>query len=294
MKKKLIATPSRTNEILKRYQLEAKKSLGQNFLMEPQVLADMVATGEIDQETNVIEIGPGIGALTEVLAQEAKEVLAFELDQRLLPVLANELADYDNIHIHHADILEVDIKATVSQYFSADERLLVVANLPYYITTPIIFKLLESGLRFDGFVLMMQKEVAERLTASPNSKAYGSLTIAIDYYCEAEIAFTVPRTVFKPRPNVDSAILYLKRRPEAKLSVQDEDFFFRLVRASFKQRRKTLWNNLRQFFGKDPQVLSRVEEALDQAGIDPKRRAETLTIEEFARLSDALVQVGCS
>ncbi|KAA9302318.1 MULTISPECIES: 16S rRNA (adenine(1518)-N(6)/adenine(1519)-N(6))-dimethyltransferase RsmA [Aerococcus] len=294
MKKKLIATPSRTNEILKRYQLEAKKSLGQNFLMEPQVLADMVATGEIDQETNVIEIGPGIGALTEVLAQEAKEVLAFELDQRLLPVLANELADYDNIHIRHADILEVDIKATVSQYFSADERLLVVANLPYYITTPIIFKLLESGLRFDGFVLMMQKEVAERLTASPNSKAYGSLTIAIDYYCEAEIAFTVPRTVFKPRPNVDSAILYLKRRPEAKLSVQDEDFFFRLVRASFKQRRKTLWNNLRQFFGKDPQVLSRVEEALDQAGIDPKRRAETLTIEEFARLSDALVQVGCS
>lgn len=294
MKKKLIATPSRTNEILKRYQLEAKKSLGQNFLMEPQVLADMVATGEIDQETNVIEIGPGIGALTEVLAQEAKEVLAFELDQRLLPVLANELADYDNIHVRHADILEVDIKATVSQYFPADERLLVVANLPYYITTPIIFKLLESGLRFDGFVLMMQKEVAERLTASPNSKAYGSLTIAIDYYCEAEIAFTVPRTVFKPRPNVDSAILYLKRRPEAKLSVQDEDFFFRLVRASFKQRRKTLWNNLRQFFGKDPQVLSRVEEALDQAGIDPKRRAETLTIEEFARLSDALVQAGCS
>ncbi|AMB93746.1 16S rRNA (adenine(1518)-N(6)/adenine(1519)-N(6))-dimethyltransferase RsmA [Aerococcus sanguinicola] len=294
MKKKLIATPSRTNEILKRYHLEAKKSLGQNFLMEPQVLADMVATGEIDKATNVIEIGPGIGALTEVLAQEGKEVLAFELDQRLLPVLANELSDYDNIHVLHADILEVDIAETVSQYFSADDRLLVVANLPYYITTPIIFKLLESGLRFDGFVLMMQKEVAERLTAAPHSKAYGSLTIAIDYYCEAEIAFTVPRTVFKPRPNVDSAILYLKRRPQAKVSVQDEDFFFRLVRASFKQRRKTLWNNLRQFFGKDPQVLGRVEEALAQAEIDPKRRAETLSIEEFARLSDALNEAGCS
>ena len=294
MKKKLIATPSRTNEILKRYHLEAKKSLGQNFLMEPQVLADMVATGEIDKATNVIEIGPGIGALTEVLALEGKEVLAFELDQRLLPVLANELSDYDNIHVLHADILEVDIAETVSHYFSADDRLLVVANLPYYITTPIIFKLLESGLRFDGFVLMMQKEVAERLTATPHSKAYGSLTIAIDYYCEAEIAFTVPRTVSKPRPNVDSAILYLKRRPQAKVSVQDEDFFFRLVRASFKQRRKTLWNNLRQFFGKDPQVLERVEEALAQAEIDPKRRAETLSIEEFARLSDALNEAGCS
>ncbi|RPA60785.1 16S rRNA (adenine(1518)-N(6)/adenine(1519)-N(6))-dimethyltransferase RsmA [Aerococcus agrisoli] len=286
---KYIATPSRTGEILKKFHLDAKKSLGQNFLTEPQILQHMIDVAGVDQDTNAIEIGPGIGALTEFLAINAKEVLAFEIDQRLLPVLADTLAQYDNVTVKHQDILEADLNAEIAKMGPADKTV-VVANLPYYITTPIIFNLLEASVQFDKFILMMQKEVAERLTAAPGSKAYGSLSVAIQYYCDAEIAFTVPRTVFNPQPNVDSAILALTKLDTPRIQVIDEAFFFRLVRASFKQRRKTLWNNLRAAFGKEEDTVEKMTAALDEAGLDPKQRAETLTIEDFGKLADALFQ----
>lgn len=287
MKDKYIATPTRTQAILKKYGLDAKKSLGQNFLTEPQILEHIVEVAGVDKTFNVIEIGPGIGALTEFLAIHAKQVLAFEIDQRFITVLKQELSQYDNVEIMHADILAVDLASEIPKHFDPDEPLAVVANLPYYITTPIIFGLLESMLPIDRFALMMQKEVADRLTAQPGTKAYNSLSIAIQYYCDARIAFKVPRTVFNPQPNVDSAILVLERLQAPRVAVQDETFFFKLVRASFKQRRKTLWNNLRAAFGQEESSISRLEKALAVTGIDAKRRAETLTIQEFAALADA-------
>lgn len=287
MTHKYIATPTRTNEILQRFNLAAKKSLGQNFLMEPQILDRMVNSAAIDKQTDAIEIGPGIGALTEFLAIHAKRVLAFEIDQRLLPALDYSLADYDNVTIKHQDILEADLNSLIPEELPESERLVVVANLPYYITTPIIFQLLEAKLDFDVFILMMQKEVAQRLTAKPGTKAYGSLSVAIQYYCDSEIAFNVPKTVFKPQPNVDSAILKLTRLATPRVTVHDEAYFFRLVRASFVQRRKTLWNNLRTAFGKNPETIDQLIEALNSAQIDAKRRAETLTIDEFANLANS-------
>ena len=284
---KYIATPSRTGAILEKFNLDAKKSLGQNFLTEPQILQHMVDVAGVDKDTNAIEIGPGIGALTEFLAINAKEVLAFEIDQRLLPVLADTLSDYDNVTIKHQDILEADLNATMAAFPPA-ERTVVVANLPFYIKTTIIFNLLEASFHSDQFILMMQKEVAERLTAAPGTKAYGSLSVAIQYYCDAEIAFTVPRTVFNPQPNVDSAILALNKLDKPRITVENEAFFFHLVRSSFKQRRKTIWNNLRAAFGKEEVVVEKMLKALEVAGIDQKQRAETLTIADFGHLADAL------
>jgi len=285
-----IATPGRTMAILKKYKLSMKKSLGQNFLVEPNILTKMLEAAEVDKQTNAIEIGPGIGALTERLAQEANKVVAFELDRRLAPILKTELAQYDNIEIIFQDILQANVREVIAERFDPSERLVVAANLPYYITTPIILNFIEADLPIDAFVMMMQKEVAQRMTAKPSTKAYGSLTIAIDYYTKSEIAFIVPRTVFVPQPNVDSAVLKLQRRKEPKVKVTDEKFFFDLVRAAFNQRRKTLWNNLMSRYGKTEEVKEALTEGLEEANIDPSRRGETLTIEEFAALSDALVK----
>lgn len=285
-----IATPSRTAEIVKKYGLSMKKSLGQNFLIEPNILTKIIDVSDLTKDTNVIEVGPGIGALTERLARVSNHVLTFEIDQRLLPVLEDTLGKYDNITVVHRDILETKLPEDVQQYVDLQKPLSVVANLPYYITTPIIMHFLESGLPIDTFVMMMQKEVAQRMTAKPNSKAYGSLTIAIQYYMHAEIAFIVPKTVFSPQPNVDSAILKLKRRTQPLVQVNDESLFFKLVKISFTQRRKTLWNNLIQEFGKSPEQKLQLEKALQVAGIEPSVRAEALSIEDFARLSDALSQ----
>lgn len=290
MKNNYIATPGRTQAILRKYGLAAKKSLGQNFLTEPQVLEDIVEAAGVDKTFNAIEIGPGIGALTEFLAIHAKQVLAFEIDQRFMHALKVELGQYDNINILNEDILEVDLAEEIPKYFDLSEPLAVVANLPYYITTPIIFNLLESKLPIDTFALMMQKEVAERLTAELGTKAYNSLSIAIQYYCDARIAFDVSRTVFDPQPNVDSAILVLDRLDKPRVEVENEDYFFKLVRSSFRQRRKTLWNNLRAAYGKAEETITSLERALEASNIDPKRRAETITIQEFATLADACLQ----
>lgn len=265
-----------------------KKSLGQNFLVEPSILTEMIEAGKIDKNTVVIEIGPGIGALTERLAQAAKKVVAFEIDRRLERILKKELAAYDNIAFIFQDILQVDLKEVFAEHFEPTDRIVVAANLPYYITTPIIMNFIEANLPVDAYVMMMQKEVAERMTASPSSKDYGSLTIAIDYYTEAKIAFIVPRTVFIPQPNVDSAVLYLKRRETPKVSVDNETFYFKLTRGSFQQRRKTLWNNLMAMFGKADEVKEVLRNSLEVTHIEPSRRAETLSIEEFAKLANEL------
>ncbi len=284
-----IATPSRTKEILKKHGFSLKKSLGQNFIVEPNVLANIVDAAALDKDTNVIEVGPGIGALTEVLARASKKVVAFEIDDRLIPVLADTLSPYENVEIVHQDILQANLAKTLeASGVDVDERLMVVANLPYYITTPILLHLLEAPLPIDGLVVMMQKEVAERITAAPGSKAYGSLSIAVQYRMQAEVAFIVPKTVFVPQPNVDSAIIKLTRREKPAVSVKNEAFFFEVVRSAFVQRRKTLWNNLLIHFGKDDQTRERLTAALAEANIDPKRRGETLSLEEFARLADCL------
>lgn len=285
-----IATPSRTREILEKYNLSAKKSLGQNFIVDTNVLEKIVKAAEVDENTTVIEIGPGIGALTEQLAKQAKKVVAFEIDDRLLPVLEDTLSPYDNVTILHQDVLQAEFVAFEEEHLKDAERVVVVANLPYYVTTPIILRFLESKLKIDAMVLMMQKEVASRLSAKPSTKAYGSLSIAVQYYMDAEVVFTVPKTVFMPQPNVESAVIRLTQKEEPEVSVKDEQFFFFLTRSAFVQRRKTLWNNLKVAYGKDKEVLEKVQLALDKAEIDAKRRGETLTLKEFGRLADALLE----
>ena len=283
-----IATPSRTKEILKKHGFTFKKSLGQNFLTEPNILRKIVETAGIDENTNVIEVGPGIGALTEQLARNAAQVLAFEIDDRLLPVLQDTLAPYPNVTVVHQDVLEADLVKTTGEVFTKDLPIKVVANLPYYITTPIMMHFLESDLPVAEMVVMMQREVADRISAAPGTKAYGSLTIAVQYYMEAKLAFIVPKTVFVPQPNVDSAILKLTRRPTPAVAVTDEQAFFRLTKAAFQLRRKTLWNNLLHAYGKDDATKAWLTKSLEEAGIDPKRRGETLSLAEFAALSNAL------
>ncbi|MBC1457259.1 16S rRNA (adenine(1518)-N(6)/adenine(1519)-N(6))-dimethyltransferase RsmA [Listeria newyorkensis] len=284
-----IATPGRTKEILKKYDFLFKKSLGQNFLIDSNILRRITETAELDKETDVIEIGPGIGALTEHLARTSKRVLAFEIDQRLMSILPDTLAAYDNVEIVNEDILKVDVGAMITEKLpDRTNPVKVVANLPYYVTTPIILQLLHEDLPVSSMTFMLQKEVADRISAKPSTKAYGSLSIAIQYYMEAELSFIVPKTVFMPQPNVDSAIIHLKRRSEPPAQVNDETFFFDITRSAFAQRRKTLWNNLVNRFPELKPQKEELEAELAAIGIDVKRRGETLNIPEFATLSNFL------
>ena len=287
-----IADYSVTKAVLERHGFTFKKSFGQNFLTDTNILQKIVDTAEIDDQINVIEIGPGIGALTEFLAERAAQVMAFEIDHRLVPILADTLRDFDNVTVVNEDILKVDLAQHIKNFKNPDLPIKVVANLPYYITTPILMHLIESGIPFSEFVVMMQKEVADRISAQPNTKAYGSLSIAVQYYMTAKVAFIVPRTVFVPAPNVDSAILKMVRRPEPAVAVEDEKFFFKVSKASFTHRRKTLWNNLTGYFGKTEEVKEKLTKALDQAGLSPSVRGEALSLAEFASLADALKGQG--
>lgn len=280
-----IATPTRTKAILNKYQFFFKKSLGQNFLIDVNILESIIRHAGIDKETGVIEIGPGIGALTEQLAIHAEKVVAFEIDKRLIPILKDTLEPYSNLTLIHQDILKANVKEVMEEQFKPDQPVHVVANLPYYITTPILMKLVRENLPVSSITVMIQKEVADRMSAKPNTKSYGSLTIALQYYTEAEVVMTVPKTVFMPQPNVDSAILKLTMRKTPPVEVCDEDFFFTIVKASFAQRRKTLLNNLKSYF-KNEYEKEVIEEVLNEADIDGKRRGESLDIEEFARLSN--------
>ncbi|MBT2759373.1 16S rRNA (adenine(1518)-N(6)/adenine(1519)-N(6))-dimethyltransferase RsmA [Mesobacillus foraminis] len=286
-----IATPVRTKEILEKYGFSFKKSLGQNFLIDTNILNRIVDHAGLTDETAAIEIGPGIGALTEQLARRSKKVVAFEIDQRLLPILQDTLSPYQNVKIIHKDILKADVHEMISQELAEFKDIMVVANLPYYVTTPIIMKLLEEKLPIRGIVGMLQKEVADRIAARPGTKEYGSLSIAIQYYTKAETVMVVPKTVFMPQPNVDSAVIRLTLREEPAVKVKDESFFFQVTRASFAQRRKTILNNLTSQLPDGKQKKEEIVSALKEAGIEESRRGETLSLEEFGLLSDALYPV---
>ncbi len=282
-----VATPKKTKEIIQAYGLALKKSLGQNFLTDQNILRKIVAAAELDATKGALEIGPGIGALTQQLAKAAGKVVAVEIDGRLIPVLEDVLRHNGHVAIVHGDILRMDLARLFREYFHGIGKVSVVANLPYYVTTPIIMKLLEEKLPLEHIVVMIQKEVAERMAAKPGGKEYGSLSIAVQYYCETELVAFVPRTVFIPQPNVDSAVIKLKLRDKPPVRVDDERMFFETVQACFAQRRKTIYNNLlSRFF--DKQSKERLSELLQSCGIDPSRRGETLSLEEYARLSNGL------
>lgn len=283
-----IATPLRTKKILEKYGFSFKKSLGQNFLIDTNILNRIVDHATLTEQSGAIEIGPGIGALTEQLLRRSDKVVAFEIDQRLLPILEETLAPYPNKKIIHQDVLKADVAQIIAEEFAGVEDIMVVANLPYYVTTPIIMKLLEDRLPIRGMVVMLQKEVAERISAKPGNKDYGSLSIAVQYYTEPETVMIVPKTVFVPQPNVDSAVIRLTVRDTPRVSVKDEEFFFKITRASFAQRRKTLLNNLMSGLPEGKAKKEVIVAALEEVNIDPTRRGETLSIEEFGQLSDAL------
>ncbi|WP_139492603.1 16S rRNA (adenine(1518)-N(6)/adenine(1519)-N(6))-dimethyltransferase RsmA [Brevibacillus dissolubilis] len=282
-----IATPTRTREIIEKYGFSLKKSLGQNFLTDINILHNIIEASELTKDKAAIEIGPGIGALTEQLCRAAGKVMAIEIDQRLLPILEDTLSPYDNVKVVHGDVLKLNVPQLIQENLGGYEHVSLVANLPYYITTPILMGILEARLPLDHIVVMIQKEVADRIAAKPGSKDYGSLSVAAQFYAETEIAMIVPATVFVPKPNVDSAVIKLTIRKKPPVEVADEDLFFRVLRAAFGQRRKTLLNNLvTNFFGKDQKEKALI--SLEKAGIDPSRRGETLTIEEFGRLANEI------
>ena len=281
-------------DILQKHGFRFSKALGQNFLINPSVCPKMAAMCGADEHTGVLEIGPGIGVLTEQLSKVAKKVVSVELDDRLLPVLAETLADCDNVEIVHGDILKLDIPALIEEKFSyVDERgerrrmpVVVCANLPYYITSPILMALLEQHLPIDAITVLVQKEAAERLCAAPGTRECGAITLAVHYYAEPEILFGVSRGSFMPAPNVDSTVIRLAVRRECSLSEREEKQLFRTVRAAFEQRRKTLSNSLMTGGFSKPQIVT----ALERTGLAPTARAEQLSMEQFIRLSKELAQ----
>ncbi|WP_416198880.1 MAG: 16S rRNA (adenine(1518)-N(6)/adenine(1519)-N(6))-dimethyltransferase RsmA [Sporanaerobacter sp.] len=283
MNDKRLYSPSYVKEIINKYGFSFSKSLGQNFLIDGNIVRKICEKGNINSTDNVLEIGPGIGTLTEELAIRAKKVVAVELDKNLLPILDETLGKYENVEIIHGDILKIDLPKLFEEKFDGGS-IKIVANLPYYITTPIITKLLEEEMDIDSILVMVQKEVAERMSASPGSKDYGSLSVFVNYYTEAEIVLNVPKTVFMPKPNVDSAIIFLKMRDE-KIQLKDKEIFFKTVKASFSQRRKTILNSLSAGLGMEKEELKAI---LLKCNIDPRERAENLNIEDFAKISSLI------
>lgn len=289
-----IGNRTRTRAIMEKYGIRTKKSFGQNFLTDLNVLRNIVSAANITPTDNVIEIGPGIGALTEQLAQVAGEVVALEIDTDLIPVLREVLSPYDNVKVLHQDVLEANLPELIQRKFTDPSRpIKVVANLPYYITSPILMNLLASPVEWATICVMMQKEVAERLTAKPGTKQYGALTLAIEYQMQAKIAFDVSRTVFVPAPNVDSAIVVLTPRDQP-LAIQpfNKQKLFGFIRGCFAHRRKSLWNNLQSVIGKDPASKEKMAAILAKLGLSPQIRPEKLTLEEFIDLANALHDQG--
>lgn len=280
----MIGTPKKTFEILKKHEFTFKKSLGQNFLIDSNILNRIVDGAGVDKTVGVIEIGPGIGSLTEALAKKAKKVISFEIDGRLLPILAETLADYNNVEIINNDILKVDVDNIIAEKMSDCDKIMVVANLPYYITTPILTYLIENTEKIDGYVVMMQREVANRLNAKVGTKDYNSLTILLNYYTDVEYLFTVPKKVFVPAPNVESAVVKIMTKEKKEFEVDQK--FFKFVRSCFVQRRKTLLNNLISSYGKDKK--QDLQASCFDSEIEATRRSETLTLTEFYNLYNNL------
>lgn len=270
----------KTQELVKKYNFKFSKSLGQNFLVDDSVLDDIVNGAEVNNEDFIIEIGPGVGTLTAQLLMKAKKVTSIELDNDLIPILEQELGEHKNFSLIHKDALKVDFNELIGD----EKSVKLVANLPYYVTTPIIVKLLKGGYNFKSLTIMIQKEVAERMAAEPGNKDYGALSLLVQYYCDTEIVRKVPPACFIPRPKVDSIVIRLEKLDKPRVEVQNEKLFFDIIRNSFNMRRKTLWNGVKNI-GLSKEKL---EEAFDEANIDIKRRGETLSIEEFAALADAI------
>ena len=276
-----------TKEVVQKHNFKFSKSLGQNFLIDTNVIDRILEGARVQEGDYVIEVGPGIGTLTKEMGRTAEKVVAIEIDKTLIPILEETLADFPNIEVINQDILKVDVQELVKEKLNGGPVKLI-ANLPYYITTPIVMKFLEEDIPVTDIVVMVQKEVADRMNAQPNSKDYGALSVAVQYYCDTEIVAKAPRHMFMPQPNVYSTVIGLHVREEKKYNVDNEDIFFKTVKASFGQRRKTLLNSLGGlgFLRKD-----QIKVALQEANIDEKRRGETLSIEEFASLSNAVNKI---
>ncbi len=285
-----LVNPKKTIEILQKYDFRFAKKFGQNFLIDPHVLEKIIRCADVTKEDCVLEIGPGIGTMTQFLAEAAREVVAVEIDSKLIPILEDTLSAYENVTVLNEDIMKVDMEEIVNDH-NGGRPIKVVANLPYYITTPIIMGLLEKHVPVESITVMVQREVALRMQAEPGTKDYGALSLAVQYYCEPYLAANVPQNCFMPRPNVDSAVIHLKRFEKPPVQVEDEHLLFRLIRASFAQRRKTLVNaiaNSPELSFTKEQVLA----ALAEQSFKPDLRGETLGLAEFAVLSDALGKIG--
>lgn len=283
-----LSNPQRTIEVIKKYEFCFQKKFGQNFLIDGHVLDKIIAGAGVTKDDMVLEIGPGIGTMTQYLAEAAGKVVAVEIDRNLLPILQETLADYDNVKVIHADVLSLDLEKLVQEE-NGGRPIKVVANLPYYITTPIIMALFEQHVPLANVTVMVQKEVAARMKSGPGSKDYGALSLAVQYYAEPYIVANVPCNCFMPRPNVDSAVIRLTRYEEPPVQVKDEKMLFKIIRASFNQRRKTLQNGLNNSselnFTKD-----QIAAAIAEAGFSPSVRGEALTLEQFAKLTDVLLK----
>ena len=285
-----LGTPARTIEVIQKYEFAFQKKFGQNFLIDPHVLGKIVRASGVTKEDCVLEIGPGIGTLTQYLACEADRVIAVEIDRGLMPVLAETLREYDNVEVVNADIMKVDIPALLAER-NITGPVKVVANLPYYITTPILMHLLENEKEITSITVMIQKEVAERMQAAPGGKDYGALSLAVQYYAKPYLAANVPPNCFMPRPNVGSAVIRLDRYEEPPVSVSDPAYMFSVIRAAFNQRRKTLVNALRN----DASLQldrEQAEAAIAACGLPADIRGERLSLEDFAALSDELRSRG--
>lgn len=281
-----LGNPKNTIEVLQKYKFVFQKKYGQNFLIDTHVLDKIISSSNITKEDFILEIGPGIGTMTQYLAEAAREVTAVEIDKCLIPILEDTLSEYDNVSIINEDILKVDIKKMVDEK-NDGKPIKVIANLPYYITTPIIMGLFESHVPVESITVMVQKEVANRMQAQPGTKDYGALSLAVQYYSKPYIVANVPPNCFMPRPNVGSAVIRLTRHKQIPVQAKDEGLLFKLIRASFNQRRKTLANGLHN----SPEIsLSKeaIEEAIEELGVNPSIRGEALTLEQFATLSNII------
>ena len=281
-----LSNPQKTIEVLQKYNFSFQKKFGQNFLIDPHVLDKIIAAAEITKDDFVLEIGPGIGTLTQYLAEAAREVVAVEIDSTLIPILEDTLSAYDNVSVINEDVLKVDLRKLAEER-NGGKPIKVVANLPYYITTPIIMSLFESHVPLKSLTVMVQKEVALRMQAGPGTKDYGALSLAVQYYASPYLAANVPPNCFMPRPNVGSAVIRLTRFEETPVQVKDEKLLFRLIRASFNQRRKTLQNGLVNSQELDF-TKEQVAAAIATLGVSPSVRGEALTLEHFAALANAL------
>lgn len=284
-----LGTPSATKEIINKYSFAFQKKFGQNFLIDSNVLESIIRGAEITKDDFVLEIGPGIGTMTQYLCEAARQVVVVEIDKMLIPILEDTLSEYDNVEVINQDVLKVDIKSLAEEKNNG-KPIKVVANLPYYITTPIIMGLFESGVPIDNITIMVQKEVADRMQTGPGSKDYGALSLAVQYYATAKVILNVSATCFMPRPNVDSAVIKLTRHKEPTVNVADEKLMFKIIRASFNQRRKTLVNGLKN----SPELSfskEQIVKAIEKIGKPETIRGEALTLEEFAELANAFTEL---